>query len=84
MNKKADRMLEAGKLYLKIGNYEQYCESLISIGNWERALAFAPAVSMEYWQSLTKKYAEYQASEQPESAYEGQILSGQAEQVYLS
>jgi hypothetical protein len=55
--KKDDRLREAAKIHLKTGNFYQYCEIQVKLGEWERALAFAPAHSPEYWQSLAERYA---------------------------
>jgi hypothetical protein len=49
MAKKEDRLLESAKLYLKLGNFKQYCEIMIQLEQFEKALVFAPAVSMEFW-----------------------------------
>lgn len=35
-------------MYLKLGEFEHYCECLANMGKWEKALAFAPRVSMQY------------------------------------
>jgi len=35
--------------YLKIGEFQSYCECMIQLGKWKKALAFAPEVSYEYW-----------------------------------
>ena len=40
-----------------MGNFEKFCEIQINLGKWEKALSFAPAVSMEYWQSLVERYS---------------------------
>lgn len=45
------------KHYLKMGKFEKYCEILVRSGKWEKALAFAPAVSYEYWHDAAQKYA---------------------------
>lgn len=31
----------------------------MQLGNFEKAIACAPKVSLKYWQSCTKKYIEY-------------------------
>jgi hypothetical protein len=41
--------LQAADIYLQTGEFEQYCEVLIEIDEWEKALVVAPAVSMQYW-----------------------------------
>lgn len=49
---------KAADLYLMNGNLEKYCELLVECGQWERAIAIAPAVSIEYWKNLCVKYAQ--------------------------
>jgi hypothetical protein len=61
LNRKEDRLKEAANIYMKMGEFELYCETMIKIGGWERALAVAPAASFEYWQKLQKRYAEHLA-----------------------
>lgn len=41
----------------QLGNVERYCEIMRDLGEWERAIALAPAVSHELWAKLVKEYA---------------------------
>lgn len=54
--KKIKSLEEAADYYLKSGNIQKYCEIMISLNEWERALAIAPGVSLKYWQKLMNKY----------------------------
>ncbi len=81
MSKKSDRILEASKIYLKLGEYEKCCENLIKVNEWEKALAYAPKVSMDHWQSLVKRYSEHLASQESLDAYGYQLASGQVDEV---
>lgn len=47
--KKEDRLQEAAKLYLRTGQFREYCEVLFELEQYDKAIAFAPAVSIEYW-----------------------------------
>lgn len=47
--KKEDRLKEAASTYLKCGRFRDFCEMQCELGNWKKAMAFAPAVSIEYW-----------------------------------
>lgn len=47
--KKEDRLEEAARLYLRSGNFKEYCEILFELGQYDKALSFAPAVGIEYW-----------------------------------
>lgn len=51
------------KNYLKMGKFKKYCEILVRSGKWEKALAFAPAVSYEYWYDAAHKYAAFKKDE---------------------
>jgi hypothetical protein len=64
---------------LKLGEFEHYCECLIKLNKWEKALAFAPAVSYDYWQVVAKRYAEHLNSEDNEDTSGGLLISGQIE-----
>ena len=57
--KKEDRKRKGAELYLKLGNYKEFCEIMIELGEFDRALAFAPAVSMGYWKECMQKYGEW-------------------------
>ena len=97
MNKKADKLNEAAKIYIKIGHFERFCECLILNGisekklktllksnadQWERALAYAPAVSMDYWRALTLRYADYLAEKDDDLAGYYYIIGRDTCKVY--
>lgn len=50
-----ERLRHAALLYLKTGNIQRYCELMVELGEWERALAVAPGVSFTYWKNLTNR-----------------------------
>ncbi|KAK3100008.1 hypothetical protein FSP39_013425 [Pinctada imbricata] len=54
-----DRIRDAAKINLSIGNVQRYCELMVELGEWQHAIAIAPGVSMEYWKSLTQRYITY-------------------------
>jgi len=55
--KKEDRLKEAAKEFLRVGDFKQFCEIQFELRNFKKALAFAPAVSIEYWQELAERHA---------------------------
>ncbi|XP_052276761.1 WD repeat-containing protein 17-like isoform X3 [Dreissena polymorpha] len=65
---KDERLRQAAMLHLKTGNVQRYCELLVELGDWERALAVAPGVSYSYWKGLSKRYAKYLMAEESDSA----------------
>lgn len=64
----ADRLQEAALIHLKLGNVKEYCEIMRSIGEWERAIAVAPAVSPAYWQQLCRQRANELAAQGDDKA----------------
>ena len=54
---KEERLREAADINVRIGNLQRYCELLMELGEWEKALAVAPGVSMAYWKSLAQRRA---------------------------
>ena len=59
LSKKEDRLAEASNLMLKSGNFAEYCEIQMSLGNFEDAIAYAPKVSMQYWKQCVEKYTQH-------------------------
>lgn len=53
--KKKERVTKIANEYLKLGEFRTYCEQMIKINEWEKALAFAPEVSYNYWQKLLQR-----------------------------
>lgn len=47
----------------KLGQFKRYCETLCNLGEWEKALSIAPAVGLDYWQSLNRRYCKRLLSE---------------------
>jgi len=47
--KKEDRLQEAANNFLRTGQFRQDCEIQFTLGNYKKAMAFAPSVSIEYW-----------------------------------
>ena len=56
LSKKEDRLNEAANLMLKSGNFQEYCEIQMQLGNYEDCIAYAPKVSMQYWKECVQKY----------------------------
>ena len=47
-------------MYMKVGDTRAYCEVMVQMGEWQRALVLAPAVSLEYWHELLDRYTREQ------------------------
>ncbi|KPI90635.1 hypothetical protein ABL78_0231 [Leptomonas seymouri] len=55
---KKQRLLDAAEELLRAGQLEAYCNALMEAGEWDRAIAVAPAISRAFWRSVTQKAAE--------------------------
>ncbi len=47
--KKEDRLKEAARMMLKAGNFQEYCNIMISLEEFEEAISVAPKVSLKFW-----------------------------------
>eukprot|EP00462_Mataza_sp_D1_P000592 CAMPEP_0175092440 /NCGR_PEP_ID=MMETSP0086_2-20121207/2465_1 /TAXON_ID=136419 /ORGANISM="Unknown Unknown, Strain D1" /LENGTH=1197 /DNA_ID=CAMNT_0016365305 /DNA_START=336 /DNA_END=3929 /DNA_ORIENTATION=- len=57
--KPSERTQAAADIHLGLGNVKEYCNIMIELGQWERAISIAPSHSIGYWQDLSLKYAEH-------------------------
>lgn len=55
--KKEDRLNKAANMYLRLGEFKSYCDIQVELGHFEKAMALAPRVSLEYWEEVGAKYA---------------------------
>lgn len=58
--KEKGRLLDAADIALKSGDTKRSCELLFMVGEYDKALAMAPAVSYKFWQNLTTTRAKIQ------------------------
>eukprot|EP00347_Sterkiella_histriomuscorum_P001098 403373336 len=79
--KKEDRLHEAAKLYLRSGQFREYCEVLMDLGEYDKALNFAPAVGIEYWQQLAERKTQILSQQGHEDAAISAIISNQCDQA---
>jgi len=69
-------IVRIAQLYLKLGNMQRYCDLLAQLGQWERALALAPSVSLAYWSKLAMRYADMLRNDDMEDATNFYIATG--------
>ena len=50
---------------------------MFKLGNYKKALAFAPAVSIEYWQELSEKHAKILQEKESSEAVFAAIVSNE-------
>ena len=48
---------------LRLGDVASYCEACVAMGDWDAAIAAAPAVSLAYWAELAERRAKAIARE---------------------
>jgi hypothetical protein len=75
MNKE-QRLRQAALGHANMGDMEKHCELLVSVDAWTEALSVAPAVSHEYWRSLSERYASFLAEDSTSAAVPYLISSG--------
>lgn len=46
---------KAAQSFLRAGALRRYCEVMVRLGEWDKALSVAPGVSLAYWQQVNKK-----------------------------
>ncbi|XP_060065865.1 WD repeat-containing protein 17-like [Ylistrum balloti] len=56
---KEEKLRKAAQAHIRVGNVQRYCELMVELGEWQKALSVAPGVSIEYWHSLAKRYTAY-------------------------
>ncbi|XP_078252775.1 WD repeat-containing protein 17 isoform X1 [Rhinoraja longicauda] len=52
---KEERLKEAAEIHLRLGQIQRYCELMVELGEWDKALSVAPGLSMKYWKKLMQR-----------------------------
>jgi WD40 repeat protein len=73
---KEESLRASADMYARVGRMRNYCEIMVEIGEWDSALAAAPAVSMAFWRDLAAKRAEELVESGKSSAVPLFIASG--------
>ncbi|XP_075411901.1 WD repeat-containing protein 17 isoform X4 [Tenrec ecaudatus] len=55
---KEERLKEAAEIHLRLGHIQRYCELMVELGEWDKALSVAPGVSVKYWRKLMHRRAD--------------------------
>ncbi|CAG5133469.1 unnamed protein product, partial [Candidula unifasciata] len=76
-----DRLTEAANIHIKLGNVQRYCELMVELGKWERALALAPSVSLKYWQQLNQRYCAALSAEDNDMLVPACIAGGDVDRL---
>ncbi|XP_061535832.1 WD repeat-containing protein 17 isoform X1 [Phycodurus eques] len=78
---KEERLKEAGDIHLRLGQIQRYCELMVELGQWEKALAVAPGVSMKYWKTLMQRRADQLMVEDNDDAIPYCIATGDIKKI---
>jgi len=81
LSKKEDRLRESARLMLLTGNFQDYCEIMMSLGDYEKAIAYAPKVNMKYWRKCVDRYTDYLAGKPSIQTKDGKIKDPEEELV---
>uniref|UniRef100_A0A667WLY8 WD repeat domain 17 n=1 Tax=Myripristis murdjan TaxID=586833 RepID=A0A667WLY8_9TELE len=73
---KEERLKEAADIHLRLGQIQRYCELMVELGQWDKALSVAPGVSMKYWKKLMQRRADQLMVEDNDDAIPYCIATG--------
>ncbi|GFN83793.1 WD repeat-containing protein 17, partial [Plakobranchus ocellatus] len=76
-----ERLRQAAKIYIQLGNVKRYCELMVELGEWVKALALAPSVSMEYWKKLNQRYCSVLLQEDNDDVVPHSVAAGSVAQL---
>ncbi|XP_022109388.1 WD repeat-containing protein 17-like [Acanthaster planci] len=76
-----EKLREAASIHIRLGQVHRYCELMVEIHEWEKALSIAPAVSMDYWRKLSERYANFLASESSNDCVPYYIATGNIQKL---
>uniref|UniRef100_A0A8D0CAL2 WD repeat domain 17 n=1 Tax=Scleropages formosus TaxID=113540 RepID=A0A8D0CAL2_SCLFO len=78
---KEERLKKAAEIHLRLGQIQRYCELMVELGQWEKALSVAPAVSMKYWKKLMQRRAEQLIQEENDDVIPYCIATGDVKKL---
>ena len=80
MNKRTS-LYNAAQIYAQLGYMRQYCDLMVEIGEWDKAIMAAPAVSVGYWHQLVGKRAIALAEEDSADSVALLVASGKEDRA---
>ncbi|KAM6440167.1 WD repeat-containing protein 17 isoform 1-T4 [Liasis olivaceus] len=78
---KEKRLKEAAEIHLRLGQIQRYCELMVELGEWDRALSVAPGVSMKYWKKLMQRRADQLIQEENDDVIPYCIATGDVKKL---
>ncbi|MBN3326611.1 WDR17 protein, partial [Atractosteus spatula] len=78
---KEERLKEAAEIHLRLGQIQRYCELMVELGEWDKALSVAPGVSMKYWKKLMQRRADQLIQEENDDVIPCCIATGDVKKL---
>ncbi|KAK1174855.1 WD repeat-containing protein 17 isoform X1 [Acipenser oxyrinchus oxyrinchus] len=78
---KEERLKEAAKIHLGLGQIQRHCELMVELGEWDKALSVAPGVSMKYWKKLMQRRADQLIEEENDDVIPYCIATGDVKKL---
>uniref|UniRef100_A0A669PUM3 WD repeat domain 17 n=1 Tax=Phasianus colchicus TaxID=9054 RepID=A0A669PUM3_PHACC len=78
---KKERLKEAAEIHLRLGQVQRYCELMVELGEWDKALSVAPGVSMQYWRKLMQRRADQLIQEESDDVIPYCIATGDVKKL---
>uniref|UniRef100_A0A8C5FIC9 WD repeat domain 17 n=1 Tax=Gadus morhua TaxID=8049 RepID=A0A8C5FIC9_GADMO len=78
---KEESLKEAADIHLRLGQIQRYCELMVELGQWDKALSVAPGVSMKYWKKLMQRRADQLMAEDNDDAIPYCIATGDVKKL---
>ncbi|XP_062837454.1 WD repeat-containing protein 17 isoform X2 [Anolis carolinensis] len=78
---KEERLKEAAEIHLRLGQIQRYCELMVELGEWDKALSVAPGVSMSYWKKLMQRRADQLIQEENDDVIPYCIATGDVKKL---
>ncbi|XP_059577844.1 WD repeat-containing protein 17 isoform X2 [Alligator mississippiensis] len=78
---KDERLKEAAEIHLRLGQIQRYCELMVELGEWDKALSVAPGVSMKYWKKLMQRRSDQLIQEENDDVIPYCIATGDVKKL---
>nr|XP_056711232.1 WD repeat-containing protein 17 isoform X2 [Euleptes europaea] len=78
---KEERLKEAAEIHLRLGQIQRYCELMVELGEWDKALSVAPGVSVKYWKKLMQRRADQLIQEENDDVIPYCIATGDVKKL---
>ncbi|KAJ6668643.1 hypothetical protein lerEdw1_012125 [Lerista edwardsae] len=80
---KEERLKEAAEIHLRLGQIQRYCELMVELGEWDKALSVAPGVSLKYWKKLMQRRADQLIQEENDGVIPYCVATGDVKKLVM-